>query len=90
MDELGLINLDVRGESCLVIDVYYVGLGGSYVGYGGFGFFGELLGGKWKDLFGLVFCFVVFGKVGYVGWFFLSCISGFGGGILNLMISGMF
>lgn len=67
MDELGLINLDVRGESCLVIDVYYVGLGGSYVGYGGFGFFGELLGGKWKDLFGLVFCFVVFGKVGYVG-----------------------
>lgn len=88
VDESGLINLDARGESCPATDVYYAGSGGSHAGYGGFGFLGESSGGKRKDPFGSVFRPAAFGKAGYAGRSSSSCTSGFGGGILNLTISG--
>ena len=88
VDESGLINLDARGESCPATDIYYAGSGGSHAGYGGFGFLAESSGGKRKDSFGSVFRPVAFGKAGYAGRSSSSCTSGFGGGILNLTVSG--
>lgn len=83
VDESGKINLDGQGERCPDTDVYYAGSGGSHAGYGGFG-----IGNKRQDPFGSVFLPVAFGKAGYAGRSSSSCTSGFGGGSLNLTISG--
>lgn len=88
VDESGMISLDAKGESCPATDAYYAGSGGSHAGYGGFGFLGESAGGKREDPFGSVFRPVAFGKAGYAGRSSSSCTSGFGGGILNLTVSG--
>lgn len=56
-----------------------------FVGYGGIGF-----GGIRKVFFDLVFFLILFGKVGYVGRFDVSCSSGYGGGFFNFLVSGMF
>lgn len=87
VDESGKITLDAKGESCPPTDVYYAGSGGSHAGYGGFGFLGEPQGQR-ESPFDSVFRPVAFGKAGYAGRSSSSCTSGFGGGILNLTISG--
>lgn len=54
-----------------------------YAGFGGVGF-----GGKRKDPFDSVFLPTAFGKAGYAGRSDSSCTSGYGGGFLNLTVSG--
>ena len=72
-----------KGESCPDTDIYYAGSGGSHAGFGGLG-----TGSKREDPFGAVFRPAVFGKAGYAGRSSSSCTSGFGGGSLNLTVSG--
>ena len=87
VDESGKITLDAKGESCPPTAVYYAGSGGSHAGYGGYGFHAEPQGQR-ESPFDSVFRPVAFGKAGYAGRSSSSCTSGFGGGTLNLTVSG--
>ena len=83
VEESGQINFDGQGHSCAATDVTYSGSGGSHAGYGGLG-----IGALRKEPFDSVFLPTLFGLAGLAGRSSPACNGGFGGGVLNLTVTG--
>ena len=83
IEESGRISLDGQGDRCAPTNAFYAGSGGSHAGYGGLG-----RGSLRDEPFDFFFVPSKFGLAGRSGRASPGCNAGFGGGALELTVTG--
>lgn len=78
------ISSDGQGERCIPVDASFAGSGGSHAGYGGLG---KPVNNRSLP-FDLIRTPKSFGRAGYAGRTGSPCNGGYGGGRLNISVSG--